>query len=114
VELRVAAFALLAACSRGDDIPAPTIASIVPERGGPGTVVTVAGDSFCQQPEHDEEDPFECAKVGAVLFGAVPAPVGMYLDTTITAEVPDLASGEVSVIVSVGGRRSNGVSFVVE
>ena len=48
------------------------------------------------------------------MFGAVPALVGMYLDTMIVAEVPELAPGEVAVTVSVGGRRSNTVVFVVE
>jgi hypothetical protein len=59
-------------------------------------------------------DPLACAHTGQVIFDSVPATVGPYTDVSIVAEVPDLGRGEVVVHVTVAGRTSNGVTFVVE
>jgi uncharacterized protein (TIGR03437 family) len=105
----------LAACSANDDIRAPTISAVMPGRGAPGTFVTVTGSDLCQQPHTGgDDDPLACAHVGTLLFDTVPAVATAYGDTMVMAEVPQLATGEVSVSVSVAGRSSNRLSFVVE
>lgn len=98
-------------CSANDDIPAPRIASVTPERGTPTTSVIIEGDYFCQQLEN--EDPLLCAQIGTVRFATAAANVTLYTDTMISAEVPEL-TGDVRITIDVGGRLSNSVSFVVE
>jgi hypothetical protein len=102
-------------CSAGDDVPAPAVSAVVPDHASPGVTVMIVGDYFCQQPETGgEEDPLACANMGAVLFGTTPATVAFYAEQMISVEVPPLDSGKVNVAVSVAGRHSNSVAFVVD
>ena len=107
---------MLAGCLSNDDIPAPKIASVTPEHATPGTVVTIDGMHFCQQPhsENADEDPFACRQMGSVQFDSVPATVGLYSDMRLMLEVPQLDPGEVRVSVVVSGRVSNVIAFTID
>jgi hypothetical protein len=105
----------LAACTANDDVPAPAISAVTPDHAQPGTFATVTGSSLCQQPRGSgDDDPLGCAHVGTVLFGATPGTVTSYTDTMVMAEVPSLAPGSSDVFVTVAGRSSNSLGFVVE
>jgi hypothetical protein len=107
----------LSACSTNDDVPAPAISGVQPDHGMSGITVTVSGSSLCQQPQADgssDVDPLACAHMGTVTFGTAPGIVLSYADTMVAVEVPALASGTIDVSVSVAGRNSNQISFVVE
>jgi len=82
----------------------------------PGAIVTVSGSYLCQQPRVDgsDVDPLACEHMGTVMFGTAPGVVASYTDTMAIVEVPSLAPGNVGVVVSVAGRSSNQISFVVE
>jgi uncharacterized protein (TIGR03437 family) len=105
--------AVTAACSFNDDVPAPSVANVVPARAVAGALVTISGDHFCQRPDTGNEDP-TCPTVGTVDFGLSPGITAMWSDVAITAEVPSLAPGPVTVTVVAAGRASNGVTFTVE
>jgi uncharacterized protein (TIGR03437 family) len=105
--------AVTAACSFNDDVPAPSVANVVPGRAVAGALVTLSGNHFCQRPDTGNEDP-TCLAVGTVDFGLSPGVTAMWSDVAITAEVPSLAPGPVTVTVVAAGRVSNGVSFTVE
>ena len=111
--LVLASLLTLGTCSANDDIRAPTISAVMPDHGAPGTFVTVTGSDLCQQPRGDD-DPLTCAHVGTLLFDTFPMVAIAYSDTTVMAEVPALPAGRSSVGVSVAGRSSNRLSFVVE
>jgi len=49
-----------------------------------------------------------------VAFVNAPGVVSSYTDTLVLVEVPALAPGTFSVAVSVAGRSSNRIGFVVE
>lgn len=110
------AWLALSACSANDDFPSPAIASVQPDSGMPGAIVTVSGSYLCQQPRVDgsDVDPLACEHMGTVMFGTAPGVVASYTDTMAIVEVPSLAPGNVGVVVSVAGRSSNQISFVVE
>jgi hypothetical protein len=101
-------------CTAGDDLPAPMISSITPDHASPGVSVTIEGDYLCQQQETGEEDPLACAITGTVAFGQTPGTVGLYTEHEIAVEVPGLEPTSYPVSVSVGGRRSNALTFVVD
>lgn len=103
---------LVAGCAANEDVPAPLVASIVPDHGLPGAVVMISGSYFCQRPDNGQEDP-TCDAVGVVEFGTVPGATTSWSDNAIMVEVPH-ASGDVDVSVTAMGRISNGVSFTVE
>jgi len=107
------ALVALAACSANDDIPAPIVASVVPDVAAAGTVVVVNGSYFCQRPNTGSEDP-TCAIVGAVHFGAALGTPSTYTDTSIMVEVPAGASGSAPVDVTAAGRTSNSVAFTAQ
>jgi hypothetical protein len=106
----------LSACSGNDDVPAPSISGVQPDHGMPGITVTVAGSYLCQQPQADgsDVDPLACMHIGTVTFGTTPGVVVSYTDTMATVEVPAITSGTIDVGVSVAGRSSNRISFLVE
>jgi hypothetical protein len=106
----------LSACSANDDVPSPSIAGLQPDHGVPGITVTVSGSYLCQQPRADgtDVDPLACTHIGTVSFGTAPGIVLSYTDTMATVQVPALASGTFDVGVSVAGRTSNRISFLVE
>ncbi len=106
----------LSACSANADVPAPSISGMQPDHGMPGITVTVSGSYLCQQPQVDgsDVDPLACMHTGTVTFGTVPGVVLSYTDTMATVQVPALTSGAFDVGVSVAGRNSNRISFVVE
>jgi len=103
----------LAACSTNDDLPGPVLASVSPDHAGIGATVTISGSYLCQQPEDGsgEVDPLACAHTGSVAFGVVPATVTQYTDTSVTAQVPDIAPGSTQISIAVGGRTTNGIGF---
>jgi hypothetical protein len=105
----------LAACAANEDIPVPGIIGIAPDHGVPGAIVTVAGQYLCQEPRSDENrDPPLCRHLGTVMFGAAPATATSYGDTMVVVEVPAVARGRLDVIVSVAGKSSNRVPFVID
>ena len=114
--LRLLCWVALSACSANDDVPAPAIAAVQPDRAAPGATVTVTGSYLCQQPRttDGDVDPLACDHEGSVMFGTAPGVVTSYTDTAVLVEVPALAPGSVDVTVSVAGRGSNRVGFVVE
>ena len=101
-----------AGCAANDDIPAPLIASIVPDHATAGAIVMIAGSYFCQRPNNGQEDP-TCDTAGTVDFGTVPGIATTWADDAIMVEVPH-ATGGVDVSVTAAGRISNSVSFTVE
>lgn len=106
----------LSACSGNDDVPAPSISGMQPDHGMPGITVTVSGSYLCQEPQTDgsDVDPLACMHIGTVTFGTTPGVVLSYTDTMATVQVPALTSGAIDVGVSVAGRSSNRISFLVE
>jgi len=112
VELALALALGVAGCAANDDIPAPLIASIVPDHATAGAIVMIAGSYFCQRPANGQDDP-TCDTAGSVDFGTVPGVATTWADDAIMVEVPH-ASGDVDVSVAAAGRISNSVSFTVE
>jgi IPT/TIG domain-containing protein len=114
--LNLIGWLVLSACSGNDDVPAPSISGVQPDHGMPGITVMVSGSYLCQQPHADgsDVDPLACAHIGTVTFGTAPGVAVSYTDTVATVEVPALPPGAVDVAVSVAGRNSNRISFLVE
>ncbi|HEX3766007.1 MAG TPA: IPT/TIG domain-containing protein [Kofleriaceae bacterium] len=106
----------LSACSANDDVPAPAIGAVQPDRAAPGVSVTVSGSSLCQEPRTDgsDGDPLACDHVGTVLFDTAPGVATSYTDTAVIVEVPSLPPGPVDLSISVAGRSSNHLSFTVD
>ena len=106
----------LVACSANDDVPAPSISGVQPDHGMPGITVTVSGSYLCQQPRTDgsDVDTLACTHIGTVMFGTTPGVVLSYTDTMASVQVPALTSGTVDVGVSVAGRTSNRIGFLVD
>jgi len=105
----------LAACSANDDVPAPAISAVQPDHAAPGTTVAVSGSYLCQDPRTDPDgEPLACEHMGTVMFDTTPGMVTSYTDTMVLVDVPALTPGRVSVVVSVVGRSSNSIDFVVE
>jgi hypothetical protein len=107
---------VLSACSANDDVPAPSIGAVQPDRAVPGATVMVSGSYLCQDPrvEGSDPDPLACGHMGAVMFDTTPGVMSAYTDTSVLVEVPALAPGTLGVSVSVAGRSSNRVDFVIE
>ena len=117
--MRSIAFAmLLAACPANDELPAPRLISIVPDRGVPGVVVTVTGSDLCQiaHEEDDEGTPLVCPDSdGAIYFGSfLGTALSSWEDTMLMIEVPESPPGEVDLRVQVKGKTTNSLDFVVE
>ena len=114
--LLVTGWVVVCACSANDDVPAPSIGAVLPDHAIPGATVMVSGSYLCQAPRTGGEDvdPLACEHVGVVLFDAAPGTVTSYTDTLVQVGVPALAPGRFSVVVSVAGRSSNLVGFIVE
>jgi hypothetical protein len=116
--LRLAHFGLgalvgFAACAANEDVPAPLIASIVPDHATSGAIVMIAGSYFCQRPNNGQEDPI-CDTAGTVEFGTTPGVATTWADNAIMVEVPNGGPTEVSVTVIAAGRISNAVSFRID
>src|SRR5581483_11445185 len=80
----------------------PTIASVSPNTGNPGTSVTIAGVNF---------DATQGA--GGVTFGGISASIVSWSATSITAYVPVGATSGNVVVTAPNGVASNGVAFSV-
>jgi hypothetical protein len=106
----------LVACSQNDDIPEPAISSAVPERGTPGTAVTITGTHLCQIAHEDDDEgaPLVCPDGGAVYFGEHLGTALAWEDESIMVEVPDGTPGEVDLRVQAKGRTSNSIDFIIE
>ena len=76
----------------------PTIGSLSPNAGDPGTSVVIAGSSFG-------------AAQGSVTFNGVAAVVTSWSDTSITAQAPVGAGSGNVVATSAAGHSSNAVGF---
>jgi hypothetical protein len=107
---------VVSACSANDDVPAPAIAAVQPDHAVPGTTVQVSGSYLCQAPRTggNDVDPLACEHMGAVMFDTAPGLVTSYTDTLVLVDVPALPAGRSSVVVSVAGRSSNRLDFIVE
>jgi hypothetical protein len=81
---------------------APVIKGLTPGRGVPGTVVVILGDGF---------DPD--ASKNTVSFNGIGAGVIFATSTSLTVTVPSSATTGL-VRVTVAGKQSNGIEFVVE
>lgn len=115
--LAITAAALLAACSSNDDIPAPQLAGVVPDRGAVGTIVMVQGSYLCQEPPppNDDQPGFMCDSDGTISFGATPAEAtSPWTDSGVMVLVPNGADGDVDVSASMNGRTSNTVTFTID
>jgi hypothetical protein len=99
----------------GDDIPPPTIASIVPPSATEGTTVTVDGDHFCPVPMGGtDDDPPTCdAAAGLIRFGATTATTTRWTGMEIDAVVPGNLPGDYDVVITIGGRSSNAARFTI-
>jgi RHS repeat-associated protein len=82
-------------------IPSPTITSLSPTSGKPGTVVTITGNTFGATQDS-----------GTVTFNGLIVDVTTWSDTSITASLPTGATSG-PVIVTAGGVSSNSVQFTV-
>ena len=112
VGMRLAIALFVVGCSANDDVPSPQVAAVTPSHALSGSSVIVTGSYFCQQPG-TTEDPLACEHVGTVLFGTTNGTSTQYTDTSITVEVPG-GAGTVQLVVSSGGRSSNGVQFMFD
>lgn len=113
--LAVIAWLGWAACSANDDVPVPTSRAVQPDHAVPGATVTVSGSSLCQMPQSGSDvDPLACDHVGTVLFGTTPSLAASYGDTAVVVEVPSLPPGPLDLAISVAGRSSNSLQFVVD
>src|SRR5580700_540581 len=96
---------LLSACGGGTAHPnvflsgPPSISSLSPTTGVAGTSVTIAGSNFGTIPS-------------SVTFNGTTASIAGWNDSSIVAKVPSGATTG-SVIVTVNGTASNGVTFTV-
>lgn len=87
----------------------------MPDHGVPGAIVTVVGKYLCQEPWSEvEAHPLACAHVGTMMFDTTPATATSYTDAMVLVEVPALSRGRFEVSVSVAGRSSNRIAFVVD
>ena len=99
----VCALALVATLTAGCGGSAPSISSITPSSGGPGTDVAVIGEAFGTT-----------QGAGNIFFGNVNATVKSWTDTAITATVPkDVKEGGYTVTVATDGGTSDPVNFKV-
>ncbi len=103
------------ACSANDDVPAPAISVVQPDHAAPGATVTVSGSSLCQSPQSGSDvDPLACDHIGTVMFDTTPSVATSYTDTAAVVEVPSLPPGPLDIAISVAGRSSNSLHFVVD
>lgn len=95
----------------------PAIDVISPAEGPTGAVVTIEGARFCGASPVLDGGGCETLPTGSVSFGIDPqvsAEITAWQDDRIVVIVPDAAApGDVTVVVTVDGRSSNGVSFRV-
>lgn len=111
--IAVVALALVGACTANDDVPAPVLASVSPAQASVGATVVISGSYLCQQPDGSDLDPLACAHTGSVTFGVVPASVSEYMDSQVTAQVPDLMVGATTIAIATGGLTTNTIGFTV-
>ena len=78
---------------------APTITSVTPTSGAPGTSITIAGTSFG-------------SSAGMVTFNGQSAPISSWSASSITVTVPGTATTG-NIVVNDGGLPSNGSAFTV-
>ena len=106
-----------ASCVSGDDIPPPTLSGALPSHAAPGDTIELSGSNFCQQVSNpNPDDPNEdCSPAGGqILFGSQVTSASTWTDSTVMVEVPALNPGHVAVTVTVSGRSTNTIDFVVD
>jgi glycosidase len=80
---------------------APEVGSIGPHVGQPGMTVTIAGDGFG-------------ASSGSILFGATPAAIQSWSNSSVVFTIPSVANGSVNVqLKSSTGVAANTIAFTV-
>ena len=90
----------------------PRLSRVTPDRAGIGASVEIVGDRFCGSAA-------DCTDVAAKLeigidSPIVQAPIASYTATSATFVVPTIASpGETDIVLTVNGRSSNALPFVV-
>ena len=82
--------------------PAPSIASLAPNTGAVGSVVTISGSNFGSTQGN-----------GGVKFGTLAAAITSWSPTSIVATVPTGAVTGSVVVTAAGGVASNGSTFTV-
>ena len=84
-------------------VGAPHIASLAPTHGLPGASVVIAGSDFGAT-----------QGTSSVMFGATTAAITSWSASSIACQVPAMASGATTVVVTVGGLSSNAAAFTVD
>jgi hypothetical protein len=97
---RLLPFLLLFSVSLGcsDDPLAPTIARILPEAAKSGTDVDIIGERFS-------------GDVVSVAFGGIAGRIVFRQQGRLRVTVPKVRAGQLMVVVTVDGRRSNAAVF---
>ncbi len=94
-----AASALLSGC--GEALSDPTITAVLPQRGVVGAEVDILGDRFQGSSRF-------------VSFGGVQASIWLGEAGRVRVQVPEGPLGQTLVVVTIDGRPSNAISFLVE
>jgi len=97
--LIVGIVALATGCGR--ELVDPTIDATLPGHGRAGSTIDVVGERFSGEQR-------------SVAFGGQPAEVVIWQDRRARVLVPKLVSGNVIVVVTIDGRRSNAQPFFVD
>ncbi len=97
--LVLAALALLSGC--GEALSDPTITAVLPQQGVAGAEVDILGDRFQGSSRF-------------VSFGGVQASILLWEAGRVRVQVPEGPLGQTLVVVTIDGRPSNAISFLVE
>ncbi|OGU57305.1 MAG: hypothetical protein A2X64_06225 [Ignavibacteria bacterium GWF2_33_9] len=84
--------------------PEPVISSISPTIAPAGTPIIINGSNFGNSSGQNSY----------VQFGSTKATADYWSNTQISAVVPDIPGGEISVTVTVNNKKSNGITFRVQ
>jgi hypothetical protein len=90
------------ACGPADD-GTPRLDELAPPQGAVGATVNVLGIHFCAD---------DACTPGFVSFGSTAAQIVSWSDDRVIVTVPSVV-GATGVVLTVGGRQSNGLNFMV-
>jgi hypothetical protein len=94
---------VLVAGAHIQEVPGPSIGSLVPLNGSQGTPVTINGTNFGVTQGS-----------GSVEFGTETASIRSWNASSIIAIVPSIPVGQATVVVSAGGKDSSPANFTVD